>query len=111
VPDEVVGHGLSRLIPDSAADIATWLDTRDPVREGDLTRALVSTAMPLVRNQICARICARDAGFRRTPAVETAGLAALRASIDRKLRNHIRLIQALGVDVTIPRGRLTFIPP
>jgi len=39
VPDEVVGHGLSRLIPDSAADVATWLDARDPVRGGDLTRS------------------------------------------------------------------------
>ena len=39
------------------------------------------------------------------------GYYQARLDTDRKLRNHIRLIQALGVDVTIPRGRLTFIPP
>lgn len=36
--DEVVGQGLSRLLPDSAADAAIWLDAREPVRRGDLTR-------------------------------------------------------------------------
>jgi hypothetical protein len=50
VPDEVVGHGLSRLIPDSAADVATWLDARDPVRGGDLTRRLC--AVPGLREAL-----------------------------------------------------------
>jgi hypothetical protein len=39
------------------------------------------------------------------------GYYQARTDTGRKLRNHIRLIRALGVDVTIPRGRLTFIPP
>ena len=33
----MVGQELSRLLPDSAADVATWLDARKPVRGGDLT--------------------------------------------------------------------------
>jgi hypothetical protein len=36
-PDEVVGQELSRLLLDSTADVATWLDARQPVRGGDLT--------------------------------------------------------------------------
>jgi hypothetical protein len=38
VPDEVVGRGLPRSIPDNTAGIATWIDAREPNREGDLTR-------------------------------------------------------------------------
>lgn len=36
MPDEVVSQGLSRLLPDSTADVAIWLDAREPVRGGDL---------------------------------------------------------------------------
>ena len=36
VPDEVVDRGLSRLLPDNTAGIATWLDAREPSRAGDL---------------------------------------------------------------------------
>jgi hypothetical protein len=43
-----------------------------------------------------------------TPAARHADLGygyyQARTDTDRKLRNHIRLIQALGVDVTIPPG-------
>jgi hypothetical protein len=38
VPDEVVGQGLSRSLPDNTAGIATWLDARELSRGGDLTR-------------------------------------------------------------------------
>jgi hypothetical protein len=38
VPDELVDRGLSRLLPDNTAGIATWLDAREPSRGGDVTR-------------------------------------------------------------------------
>jgi hypothetical protein len=38
VPDEMVGRGLSRSLPDSTTGIATWLDAREPRRGGDLIR-------------------------------------------------------------------------
>ena len=37
VPARVVGRGLSRLLPDNTASVATWLDAGKPSHGGDLT--------------------------------------------------------------------------
>jgi hypothetical protein len=38
VPDEAVDRGSSRLLPSNTAGIAAWLDAREPIREGGMTR-------------------------------------------------------------------------
>jgi len=46
VPNEMVGQGCSRPLPDNTAGTATWLDAYEPSRGGDLTRK-----RPLVRSR------------------------------------------------------------
>ena len=56
VPDEMVSRGLSRSLPDNTASIATWLDAREPSREGDLTRkrsrVVADTRSPVVATTV-----------------------------------------------------------
>jgi hypothetical protein len=76
--DEMVDRGLRRPLPDNTAGIATLLYAREPPREVGLTRRDRHYGGPPVSNQICARICARDAaGWGATRETRRSGIDAL----------------------------------